>query len=249
MKLSRGDAVTYVALVVSAALQALEPLRKEAAVPPDAHPILSSAAWAYVPLALLILVGLIWLARQITHFLKDSPKSPNLPTVDSPPAADAAAASPQPYVREARVNAGMPTSSPEIFPNIVVCFDRNGRDAEVCVDFSYFTGGLWTQRRRLLLKKVPSFRREEYVPITILTRDTDADGLVWRWGDASIKYPNKVAGILGSNRCYRCCIVFIFADGTEEYAYFIAETPANKEAMPAVVGKHMLDFVEQWEKA
>jgi hypothetical protein len=35
MKLSKGDAVTYVALVISAALQALEPWRKEASVPPD----------------------------------------------------------------------------------------------------------------------------------------------------------------------------------------------------------------------
>jgi hypothetical protein len=65
MKLSKGDAVTYVALVISAALLALEPWRKEAAVPPESHPILSSSAWAYIPLALLVLVGCIWLYRQI----------------------------------------------------------------------------------------------------------------------------------------------------------------------------------------
>jgi len=34
MNLSKGDAVTYGALVTSAVLQALEPWRKEAAVPP-----------------------------------------------------------------------------------------------------------------------------------------------------------------------------------------------------------------------
>src|SRR5260370_20123698 len=39
MKLSKGDAVTYVALVLSAALLALEPWRKEAATPPDLHPV------------------------------------------------------------------------------------------------------------------------------------------------------------------------------------------------------------------
>jgi hypothetical protein len=36
----------------------------EAAVPPEAHPILSSNIWSYLPLALLTLVGIIWLIRQ-----------------------------------------------------------------------------------------------------------------------------------------------------------------------------------------
>jgi hypothetical protein len=71
MKLSKGDAVTYVALVLSAALQALEPWRKEASAPPDTHPILSSSVWAYIPLGLLVLVGCIWLYRQISPFFKD----------------------------------------------------------------------------------------------------------------------------------------------------------------------------------
>jgi hypothetical protein len=65
MNVSKGDAVTYVALVTSAVLQAAEPWRKEAATPPDLHPILSSPVWAYVPLALLTVVSLIWLFRQI----------------------------------------------------------------------------------------------------------------------------------------------------------------------------------------
>jgi len=33
-------------------------------MPPDMHPILSSSIWSYLPLALLMLVGMIWLARQ-----------------------------------------------------------------------------------------------------------------------------------------------------------------------------------------
>lgn len=65
MKLSKGDAVTYVALVTSAVLQALEPWRKEASMPPEAHPILSNSVWAYIPISLLIIVGLIWLGRQL----------------------------------------------------------------------------------------------------------------------------------------------------------------------------------------
>jgi hypothetical protein len=67
MKLSKGDAVTYAALVAGAVLQALEPWRKEAAVPPETHPYLSSHAWSYFPLVLLTFVGLIWLYRQLTH--------------------------------------------------------------------------------------------------------------------------------------------------------------------------------------
>jgi len=75
MKISKGDAVTYVALVLSATLQALEPLRKEASVPPGTHPILSSSVWAYIPLALLVLVGCIWLYRQISPVFIDHPAS------------------------------------------------------------------------------------------------------------------------------------------------------------------------------
>jgi hypothetical protein len=74
MKVSKGDAVTYVALVTSAALQAAEPLRKEAATPPDLHPILSSSIWAYLPLALLTLVFAIWLYRQIFAKPANDPK-------------------------------------------------------------------------------------------------------------------------------------------------------------------------------
>jgi hypothetical protein len=76
MKVGKGDAVTYVALVISAALLALEPWRKEAAVPPESHPILSSSAWAYIPLVLLVLVGCIWLYRQIAHLLKGRSEPP-----------------------------------------------------------------------------------------------------------------------------------------------------------------------------
>jgi len=65
MNLSKGDAVTYVALVTSALLQALEPWRKEAAIPPNVHPILSNNAWSYLPLVLLTIVGIIWLVRQL----------------------------------------------------------------------------------------------------------------------------------------------------------------------------------------
>jgi hypothetical protein len=71
MKVGKGDAITYVALVISAALLALEPWRKEAATPPDLHPVLSSPVWAYIPLALLTAVGVLWLFRQIGHLFKD----------------------------------------------------------------------------------------------------------------------------------------------------------------------------------
>jgi hypothetical protein len=70
---SKGDAATYVALVTSAVLQAAEPWRKEAATPPDLHPILSSPVWAYIPLALLVFVGLIWLYRQIAPIKVPTP--------------------------------------------------------------------------------------------------------------------------------------------------------------------------------
>jgi hypothetical protein len=78
MNISKGDAVTYVALVTAAVLQAGEPWRKEAATPPDLHPILSSPVWAYIPLALLTVVGIIWLFRQINPRKIDPATSPPL---------------------------------------------------------------------------------------------------------------------------------------------------------------------------
>jgi uncharacterized BrkB/YihY/UPF0761 family membrane protein len=57
------DAVTYGGLVTVAALEALEPFRKEASMPFDAHPFLASNIWAYLPITILSIVGLIWLWR------------------------------------------------------------------------------------------------------------------------------------------------------------------------------------------
>jgi hypothetical protein len=153
----------------------------------------------------------------------------------------------QPYLKEAHVNAGTLTSSPEIFPNVVVCFGRSGRDADVCVDFNYFVAGFWLPRRRLLLKNIPSFRRDERIAITIISRDIAENGLIWRWGDSQVKYPNKPEGILVKNKHYQCRIAFIFADETEEYAYFIAETDVGADSMPMVIDGHMFAFVRQWE--
>lgn len=67
MKISKGDLVTYVFLVVVAIIQATEPLRKEAAMPPEEHPILTSQLWQYIPLILLGFVFIIWLYNQITY--------------------------------------------------------------------------------------------------------------------------------------------------------------------------------------
>jgi hypothetical protein len=257
MNVSKGDAVTYVALVTCAVLQAAEPLRKEAATPPDLHPVLSSSAWAYIPLALLALVACIWLYRQIAP----AKERPNPATAENRAQAQQpikerggseiapaeGAPDPRSYLKETRLNAGMPDSSPEMFPNVAVCFGRSGRDAHVCVDFSHLAGNLWIQRQRLLLKNIPSFRRDERVSITILYRDIDQNGLMWRWGDGQIKYSSKAAGTLQTNLQYQCRLAFIFADGTEEYAYFIVETDVSAATMPRVIGEHLFAFVRQWE--
>jgi hypothetical protein len=80
VKIGKGDAVTYVGLVISAALQAAEPLRKEVAMPPEAHPILSSPLWAYLPMALLCFVGFIWLVKTVWPSKRGMPQ-----TLDSAP--------------------------------------------------------------------------------------------------------------------------------------------------------------------
>jgi hypothetical protein len=68
MKLSKGDAVTYAALITSAVIMAADTLRKEAAMPPEAYPILSSSTWSYAPLVLLTIVALLWLYRRVRRY-------------------------------------------------------------------------------------------------------------------------------------------------------------------------------------
>jgi hypothetical protein len=201
----------------------------------------------YGPPAVFIGVGLwlFWLTRPQTA-TANAP-APAKDTI-APKSERSQAAVRSPYLKEANVYAGSLSSSPELFPYAVVCFGRSGRDADVCVDYSYYANGPWTQRRRLLLKNIPSFRRDERVAITVMSRDTAGSGVMWRWGDAQVKYPNRDEGFLGPNRHLRCRIAFIFPDETEEYAYFIVETSTSAESMPTVIGKHMFDFVDQWER-
>jgi hypothetical protein len=72
MKVSKSDAVTYTALVATAIIQAFDTFRKEAAIPLDTHSILANPVWSYIPIALLTLVGLIWLGRQFGWWDKPS---------------------------------------------------------------------------------------------------------------------------------------------------------------------------------
>jgi hypothetical protein len=249
MNVSKGDAVTYVALVTSAVLQAAEPLRKEAAVPADLHPILSSQLWAYAPLALLLLVGVIWLVRQIRPS-RAVPQPILAPTAE--PAVSGKKAAPNSYLKESHVYAGAP-GIPDASPSVSVCFGRSGKDAEICIDFSYFVGALnfagWIKRRRLLLKEIKSFRRDEEMRLPIMVRDTvpESQSLGWRWGDAQIKYTNKIEGILRQASHYRCRIAFIFADGTEEYIYFLVETVQSTDPIPLAIESRAFDFIAEWE--
>jgi hypothetical protein len=59
--LSKGDVATYTGLAAVATLEAYEPFRKEAAIPPESHPILAHNLWNYVPIILLSLIALLWL--------------------------------------------------------------------------------------------------------------------------------------------------------------------------------------------
>jgi hypothetical protein len=153
------------------------------------------------------------------------------------------------YLKEAHVYAGIP-GNPETPPRVAVSFGRSGRDVEICVDFSHFMSGLgaggWTKRRRLLLKQIKSYRRDEEIHIPIMWRDVMNDAVGWRWGDAAVRYENRILGFLNPKAHYRCRIAFIFADGAEEYAYFIIATN-NSDEMPNVIGYHMFDFVKEWE--
>jgi hypothetical protein len=65
MKIGKGDAVAYAGLVTAAILETWEPFRKEAAMPPEAHPFLSSHWWNYLPVILLVLVGIVWLFQRL----------------------------------------------------------------------------------------------------------------------------------------------------------------------------------------
>jgi hypothetical protein len=250
MNVSKGDAVTYVALVTAAVLQAAEPWRKEAAVPPDLHPILSSPVWAYIPLALLFIVGVIWLFRQIKP--NRTPPQSSATEAGKEAVVDRRKVASDLYLKEAHVYAGA-DGNPEMPPRVRVCFGRSGKAAEVCIDFSYFVGAIgfagWSKRRRLLLAEIKSFRRDEDLHFQLMSRDTITESSIgWRWGDARMRYPNKAEGILRQDSHYRCRVAFIFADGAEEYIYFLVETAVSTEPFPAVIEARAFDFISEWER-
>jgi hypothetical protein len=58
MALTKGDAITYAALIATAIVEAFDPLRKDLAVD---HPLFANSFWAYLPFILLLLLGLVML--------------------------------------------------------------------------------------------------------------------------------------------------------------------------------------------
>ena len=115
----------------------------------------------YLPPAVFILVGLwlFWSTRPkpAQPAIKDSAGS-EIATVTAPDKTITPARNS--YLKEAHVYAGM-AGNPETPPRVIACFSRSGRNAEACIDFSHFVGGIgfagWSKRRRLLIKEIKSY--------------------------------------------------------------------------------------------
>jgi hypothetical protein len=83
--LIKGDPSTpasYAAWIVVAVLQAAQPFLKDAAVPPQSHPILADILWNYLPVILIGLVALLW----VWLWLKSRKRKRELPipSIDFP---------------------------------------------------------------------------------------------------------------------------------------------------------------------
>jgi hypothetical protein len=255
MQLSKGDAITYAALVTSAVIMAIDPLRKEVAMPPESHPLLSSNVWAYLPIILLSVVAVIWLVRQIRartgqQATATAPASP--PQVSSTievPESD--------YIRDKDVRVYGGSVAQRQFPRYALKFLRSGEGGRVLVEFSAFVGSGWTQRRTVVLRDVDRFARDEEVSGPLISADS-IDSEIWRWGGAWLGPPpsGTVTTVIsqGDNilmqRClYRGRVVFQDENEGESQCYFIVKQPeiAPSREMPTVIGNQLFDFIAEWE--
>jgi hypothetical protein len=217
MQVSKGDAVTYVALVLSAGLQALEPLRKEAAVPPDLHPILSSSIWSFLPLGLLILVGILWLIR----YFQRSPMTARLPAI------------------------GVDNRSPvknisavQLFPSgeemaLVVAPCRGQTTVQMFVDLSsWFPSHGWSQTARYYLGEMPL--RSANVKFSLSVLRQAPDGVVgWFW-----RTLNSDGIASESHPWFRQRATFVFVDtaGTQdEFPLLLLQPDPSSKAHPVVI--------------
>jgi hypothetical protein len=219
MQVSKGDAVTYVALVLSAGLQALEPLRKEAAVPPDLHPILSSAIWSFLPLGLLILVGILWLIRYFQHF-PTTARSPAIETDN------------QSHVKN--ISAVQLSPSGEEMA-LVVTPCRGQTTVQMFVELSsWFPSHGWSQTARYYLGEMPL--RSANVKFSLSVLGQAPDGVVgWFWktlnsdGTPSESHPWFIKGR------QRATFVFIDATGKDEFPLLLLQPDPSTKAPPIVI--------------
>jgi hypothetical protein len=78
MKIGKGDFITYVTLGAVAIIETInETLKLEPHMAANLPGFLTSSLWHFAPLALLCLVGLIWLAKQVGLMKPREPQSPN----------------------------------------------------------------------------------------------------------------------------------------------------------------------------
>jgi hypothetical protein len=160
-------------------------------------------------------------------------------------------ASPRFLMRDGFAYAGQPGDS-GFPPRIIASFARTGKSIEVCVDVSCFISAIgfngWTKRRRLLIREIASFRRDEQITIPLFWIDTVNGARLWVWGDGNRSYTDRAERVIAPNHYFRCRAVFIAQDGSEEYIYFIMRTDKDQQQMPDVIGQHMFTFIDEWER-
>lgn len=240
MKLSKGDAVTYAALVAGAVLQALEPFRKEAAVPLEAHPYLSSHLWAYLPLALLTLVGIIWLYRQLFPH-----KTTATDKIDIPPTVSVSGA-PLNNILSVR----LVPSGDDLFC-LVITPGRGGVSVGVFLDWSpWQSGGIflgagalspgWAKPQRFFLRDLHLRAANVKDSIKVLERQTlplpENKAAAWMWKILSADGSLATTQPMSTSTKERVTFTFIEQHGHPEQFHFLL-VRANKDwsAPPIIV--------------
>jgi hypothetical protein len=137
-------------------------------------------------------------------------------------------------------------------PRIIASFARTGKYIQVCVDISSFISAIgfagWSKRRRLFIREIASFRRDEQVVIPLFWMDNVNGVHQWVWGDGNRSYEDRAGRVIALNHYYRCRAAFIADDGSEEYIYFLMRTDKEPPQMPDVIGQHMFMFADEWER-
>jgi hypothetical protein len=153
----------------------------------------------------------------------------------------------QPLLKQKSVYAG--SSSHGTLPTFSAKFAASGGPLTIYVDEIHHVPAmasiLWTARRRLRLKELLRFSRDEAISVPLVSQFERDNQKWWRWGQNGM--PN--GGYLYIPNAHYKARIVVEVNDREEHCYFIAHGFEGDVAapFPRIIGEHMFNFHTEWE--